>query len=142
MFSNYVVMYNMSEKVSEITEKSDKELVPIMNSIKNRKNKKICPITKVLSFLNKGFIKKVSTMDKNYIVDGNCNACGICRDVCPVHNIEMQDNKPAFTHNCEQCVACIQFCPQKAINHKNLTQNRRRYTNPDIHYKELAEING
>jgi hypothetical protein len=33
------------------------------------------------------------------------------------------------------------MCPQKAINYKNLTQNRGRYTNPEIDYRELSEYN-
>jgi epoxyqueuosine reductase QueG len=53
----------------------------------------------------------------------------------------MANNKPQYKHHCEQCVACIQFCPQKAINYKDATQNRRRYTNPEIKYKELYEYN-
>jgi MinD superfamily P-loop ATPase len=80
-------------------------------------------------------------MDRDYIVDGNCTGCGICKMVCPVKNIEIMNGKPNFKHNCEQCVACIQYCPQRAINYKNLTQKRRRYTNPKINYKELSERN-
>ena len=34
MFSNYVVMYNMKENVKEITEKSAKDLIPIIENIK------------------------------------------------------------------------------------------------------------
>ena len=141
MFSNYVNMYNMKKNVMEITKKSDEELIPIIDSIKARKNNKINSITKILGFLNKGFVKKVPTMDKHYSISSNCTTCGICKDVCPVQNIEMLDNMPKFKNSCEQCVACIQYCPQKAINYKNATQNRRRYTNPDIDYKELMARN-
>ena len=80
-------------------------------------------------------------MDKNYTVNNNCTGCTICEKVCPVKNIEMADNKPKYKHHCEQCVACIQYCPQKAINYKNVTQTRRRYTHPEISYKELCGYN-
>jgi len=139
MFSNYVIMYDMSKEVNKITEKSDKNLVPIINSIKNRENNKVNRLTKIFSFINKDFIKRVSTMDKDYNVNNNCTGCGICKEVCPVKNIELTNNKPQFNHNCENCTACIQFCPQKAINYKNATQNRRRYTNPGISYKEFSD---
>jgi len=141
MFSNYVVLYNMSEKIDEITKKSNEEFVPIIDSIKNRKNNKINKLTKIFWILSKLFVLNVSKADKHYNVNDSCDACGICKEVCPVKNIEMQNNKPKFNHNCEQCVACIQYCPQKAINYKNATQNRRRYTNPEISYKELSEKN-
>jgi MinD superfamily P-loop ATPase len=62
-------------------------------------------------------------------------------EVCPIKNITIINKSPIFNHHCEQCVVCIQFCPQKAINYKNATQKRRRYTNPEISYKELAERN-
>jgi ferredoxin len=131
----------MSKAVNKITEKSNKNLIPIINSIKNRKNNKVNRLTKIFHFINDDFIKKVSTMDKDYTVNNNCSGCGVCKEVCPVKNIEMIDNKPQFNHNCENCIACIQFCPQKAINYKNATQNRGRYTNPEISYKELSEKN-
>lgn len=141
MFSNYVVMYEMSEKTDEITKHSDEALVPLIASIKNRENNRISKSTQILGFLNSWFIKKVSVMDKHFTVNNDCTGCGICKEVCPVKNITMQNNRPRYNHNCEQCVACIQFCPQKAINYRDQTQNRRRYTHPEISYKELAENN-
>jgi ferredoxin len=141
MFSNYVLMYDMSKEINKITNKSNKELVPIINSIKEREKNRVNRLMKIFSFVNKSFIKKVSSMDKDYTVNGNCTGCGICKEVCPVKNIEMINNIPQFNHNCENCIACIQYCPQKAINYKNVTQNRGRYTNPEISYKELSERN-
>ncbi|MDR0301544.1 MAG: EFR1 family ferrodoxin [Treponema sp.] len=140
MFSNYVLMYDMSKKIEKITNKSNKKLVPIINSIKNRTKNKANRLMKVFSFINKDFIKKVSDMDKDYTVNNNCNGCGICKELCPVKNIEMT-NRPQFNHNCENCIACLQFCPQRAINYKNATQNRGRYTHPEISWKELSERN-
>ena len=141
MFSNYIIKYDMSERVDEITRKSDEGLSPMIASIKNKENNKIKGTTKIFAFVNKIFLKKVSSMDKNFTVNNSCESCGICVKVCPVKNIEIIDGKPRYKHNCEQCVACIQFCPQKAINYGNATQNRRRYTNPEISYTELYEYN-
>ncbi|GMO62574.1 MAG: EFR1 family ferrodoxin [Treponemataceae bacterium] len=141
MFSNYVIMYDMSENIDEITKNSNEKLVPIIDAIKAKRNNTINKLTNIFCFVNKSFLKKVSDMDKNFTVNDNCTGCGICKEVCPVKNIEIENNKPKYSHHCEQCLACIQFCPQKAINYKNVTQNRRRYTNPEISYKELAEYN-
>jgi len=141
MFSNYVIMYEMSEKIDEITQKSHEKLIPIINSIKMKKNNRVNKFTKICEFINKDFIKKVSNMDKDYTVNDNCTGCTICEKVCPVKNIEMANNKPRYKHHCENCLACIQFCPQKAINYKDATQNRRRYTHPAINYMELYEYN-
>lgn len=89
MFSNYVVMYDMSKKIDEITQKSNKKLVPIINSIKNRENNKINTFSKIIGSLTKGIIKEMSDMDKNYTVNDNCTSCSICKEVCPVKNIEI-----------------------------------------------------
>jgi len=139
MFSNYVIMYDMNEKVNDITQKSNEKLISIINSIKMQKNNHINKLTKIFGFINKNFIKKVSFMDKDYTVSNNCNGCTICEKVCPVKNIEMVNNKPKYKHHCENCIACLQFCPQKAINYKNVTQTRKRYTNPEIKYMDLYE---
>jgi ferredoxin len=141
MFSNYVVMYEMSEKVEEITRKSNENLIPIIDAIKKRENNSVNTLTGIFKFVNSGFIAKVATMDEGFTVNDDCTGCGVCEEVCPVKNIEMADNKPRYKHHCEQCLACIQYCPQRAINYKNATQTRRRYTNPEISYKELSAYN-
>jgi len=141
MFANYVVAYDMSVKIDKITKKSNEKLSTIINSIKKRKGNNINKLTKIFKSMNEKFIKEVSNMDNDFTVNNNCIGCNICEQVCPVKNIEMVNNRPEYKHHCEQCVACIQFCPQKAINYKTLTQNRKRYTNPEISYKELSENN-
>jgi ferredoxin/flavodoxin len=141
MFSNYVVIYEMSEKVEEITRTSNENLIPIIAAIKVKKNNSINKLTGMFKFINRNFIAKVSEMDEDFTVNDDCTGCGICEEVCPVKNIEMTGGKPQYKHHCEQCLACLQFCPQRAINYKNATQTRRRYTNPEISHKELSAYN-
>jgi ferredoxin len=141
MFSNYVNMYNMPKKVDEITKKSNEKLVPIIKSIREKENGKIKRSNALLNLYYSKVMKNVPSLDKHYNINSNCTSCGICKEICPVKNIEIENGKPKFRNNCEQCVACIQYCPHKAINYKNLTQKRRRYTNPEINYKELSEMN-
>jgi ferredoxin/flavodoxin len=141
MFSNYIVLYNMSEKITEITKKSGEKLIPIINAIKNREKNTVKKSNVLFSLMHNRITKNTPNKDKNYTVSNNCTGCGICKEVCPVKNIELINGKPAFNHHCEQCVACVQFCPQKAINYKNATQKRRRYTHPEIGFKELSERN-
>ncbi|HCC36700.1 MAG TPA: 4Fe-4S ferredoxin, partial [Treponema sp.] len=112
MFSNYVVLYDMNKKVHEITEKSDKKLAAIIDSIKKRENNKIGILHKIFGSFK--MQRELSNIDKNYNVNDNCTGCGICRDVCPVKNIEMVNGKPHFKNKCEHCIACIQFCPPKS----------------------------
>jgi ferredoxin/flavodoxin len=57
-------------------------------------------------------------LGKAYIVDSNCNRCGVCIKSCPVRTINMSGlirKKPHWRFNCEDCARCINICPQKAI---------------------------
>jgi len=142
MFSNYVVAYDMRDTVEEQTKQSQIDLVQIIQSIKNKETNKL-PITEPLQEIGyRILIKLTPKMDKNYNISNDCTRCGICKNVCPVDNIGLDDNnKPYFKHHCEQCLACLQYCPNKAINYKDKTQSRGRYTHPNIKYTELAKMN-
>lgn len=83
-------------------------------------------------------INNVHETDKGYHADDNCTSCGICVSVCPVKNITLEGGTPSFRHQCESCMACIQFCPQKALNYKDKTQKRKRYTHPEIKHTDIS----
>lgn len=45
-----------------------------------------------------------------------CNKCGICVQLCPLNNIEMQQGDyPTHHLHCEYCLRCTSFCPRGAI---------------------------
>jgi ferredoxin len=144
MFSNYIIFYDMRDTVKEEAWQSARDLEPIIDNIKKR----TVDITELRIKLFEHLIYKVffqfaPHVDKNFNVSDACTHCSICKKVCPVNNIDLgQDKKPYFKHHCEQCLACIHNCPAKAINYKDKTQNRKRYTHPDISWKELARLNG
>lgn len=141
MFANYVVRYKMSDKVSEINERSTENLIPIIGDIIS---KRVSKIRRANSLLNRIYLKQsknFASMDRDFNVSDGCVACGTCEKVCPVGNVSMKDGRPVFNNRCEQCMACIQYCPKRAINYKDKTQNRGRYTNPGISADELAERN-
>lgn len=143
MFSNYVISYDMRDTIAEETKQSEIDFEPILQDIKNRKINKVARIEPFQEIAYRSLIKFVPEMDKYYSVSDDCIKCGICEKVCPVSNIGMDEvGHPYFKHHCEQCVACIQFCPKKAINYKDKTQSRKRYTHPAIKYTDLAALNG
>ena len=144
MFSNYILMYDMRDTVEEEARQSARYLEPIIDNIKKRTVDLTASGIKPLEqLIYKGFSHFAPRMDKNFNVSNACTHCGICQKICPVSNIDYgQDKKPYFKHHCEQCLACIQHCPAKAINYKDKTQNRKRYTHPDISWQELAKLNG
>ena len=45
-----------------------------------------------------------------------CNGCGLCRDVCPVGGIKIEDGKAVISEECIECGACVSECPNGAIS--------------------------
>lgn len=65
---------------------------------------------------------------KPFFADDNCNACGLCARICPIHAITMEDGKPRWVKmQCTQCMGCINRCPQRAIQYGAGTAGRGRY---------------
>lgn len=81
--------------------------------------------------------KHIPEMDKDFWVDEKCNKCGICQNVCPVANIDLNNGNPTWKGLCEQCLACLQWCPQQSIQYGNKTAARKRYHHPEV---ELTDI--
>lgn len=44
-----------------------------------------------------------------------CVACGLCVSLCPMNNIEKQNDMIVFRNKCTMCYRCFANCPKKAI---------------------------
>jgi ferredoxin len=140
MVANYIISYNVFNNIPKCLKRADKKLLLIIDDIKSRKNNKIKTPNKRIEQIYNNSIQNIPS-SKDYNVNNNCIGCGICKEICPVKNIEIKEKKPVFNNKCEGCVSCIQYCPRQAINYKDKTQKRKRYTNPEIDYKELIKNN-
>ncbi|MGL4934154.1 MAG: EFR1 family ferrodoxin [Cetobacterium sp.] len=82
----------------------------------------------------------LKTVSKNFkLNDQRCISCGICKDVCPVQNIELINEKPLWNKNCEDCLACVNLCPTVAISCGGKSKHDNRYKNPYIAINELKK---
>ncbi len=45
----------------------------------------------------------------------NCNACGVCKDVCQYSAIYVIDKAYPLPELCHSCGACIYLCPERAM---------------------------
>ncbi len=79
--------------------------------------------------------------DKKFRVDASCTGCGVCRRVCPVDNIQIENGKPVWLHKCQQCAACFSWCPQKAISGTCLAA-KTHYQNPRVRLEQLFNQGG
>lgn len=48
-------------------------------------------------------------------VESKCSNCGVCVELCPIGNIEMDKKIPSFGKSCQLCMRCFSFCPNDAI---------------------------
>jgi ferredoxin len=76
---------------------------------------------------------------QKYIVNDECNSCGVCAKVCPSKNIALGE-KVCFDEHCEGCLACVHLCPQNALHLKN-EKSDKRWRNPSVSLNEIIEAN-
>lgn len=130
--SNICCMLQNRDSILENVD-AEHELDKIVRDIYQRKDNRTRQelfMEKVYSVLpNKRIGRKIEG-DKGFILNEFCNHCGICVEVCGVHNIQMKEGRITFLHHCDQCFACIQYCPKEAIDIRMLTENRKRYHHP------------
>ena len=72
-----------------------------------------------------GFNKWVS--DKKYRATDACVSCGRCAEVCPLHNITIEDGRPRWNGHCTHCEACYHYCPQNAVQFGRVTRGKGQY---------------
>ena len=64
---------------------------------------------------------------EKFFATEKCISCGKCVKICPLHDIQLIDGKPAWGKNCTHCMACINYCPTAAIEYGKQTKDRPRY---------------
>ena len=86
---------------------------------------------RVNSHLIGSFFAKYLITDKPFHVNHTrCVKCGICKDVCPTHDINGGlGYEPAWKHNnsCTVCFSCYHHCPHHAIEYGNRTRKKGQY---------------
>jgi len=124
----------------------EKRVDEIANYVLNGKRGRMEKFNPLMSLLfSKGIEKQYlrgelnPDIDKNFWTDDKCNGCGICAKICPVSNIEMVDDRPAWQHRCEKCLTCIQWCPKEALQFKDVTLKRKRYHHPGVKLSDMLK---
>ena len=138
--ANFIVRYGSIGLYYKTAMNSyDKRIQKAIHNIKNMQSNKIEKYSKQVEKTYLNSICNVHETDNGYHANENCTACGICVSVCPAKNIELKNGSLVFRHQCESCMACIQYCPQRALNYKDKTQKRKRYTHPEIKHTEISK---
>ena len=138
MPDNAILFFNPVQQSIEEKAVFDKKLFEISLSIKE-KEKSLKNEFRPLVFLPSLFRFFVNKLDRFFKVDSSCTNCGLCQKICPVKNITIENNKPAWNRKCEMCFGCINVCPSKSINYTKITKSKNRYINQNVDLKELLK---
>ncbi|MGM0442672.1 MAG: EFR1 family ferrodoxin [Fibrobacterota bacterium] len=144
MPGNAIFLYDRvsQEKQKTMTENLERRLPKIVETIEQKQAAPMeqvsFPFNKLLSLLYPPFIKKIPEGAHSFYATEACTACGICENICPVHNISRPEGHPVWGAQCEQCMACIQWCPANAIQMGKKTIKRSRYHHPAVTSEDIA----
>ncbi len=138
MPESYVGLPGMDVDTPE-NEKSKKELAAqqlpsIIEAVYDRKSARQLTLGRFPWFLSHvagAFFEKFLITDKPFhVIEERCVRCGICANVCPMHDIEGgHDQMPQWKHNgnCLTCFNCYHHCPHHAIEFGKRTRKKGQY---------------
>jgi ferredoxin len=89
----------------------------------------------LFKFLGRVLLKGIDSLALT--ASDDCNGCGICARICPMHNIELVDGKPTWADRCASCFACLHWCPKQAVSLGGFDANIRPYHHPDVKVADM-----
>jgi len=130
MVDNCIPIFEIGEQIAKLPEKkTDDKMAHIIENIRNRKyNHASSSLAVRFFFLVISGILKYDKFAQNYILNNQCNNCGICTKLCPAKNITI-NGTIHFNSHCSGCQARLHLCPQNAIHLKN-EKSSKRWRNP------------
>ena len=82
---------------------------------------------KITTYLVNPLFYRLLITDRKFYAGQACINCGKCVQVCPLHNITMDEGHPRWNGNCTNCMACYHHCPTDAIQFGKATVGKGRY---------------
>ena len=74
-------------------------------------------LSRALGLIQGTFMPRVEQSGLDSVqIDDDCNGCGLCVQICPMHNFRLENNIIIPQGNCTLCYRCINKCPQKSIS--------------------------
>lgn len=145
MVDNFLPIFDMQDQMDTLPQKDvEGQLEKICQDIAERKERPvtITPESEAqMAYFKERLAIPILRNDTalGYIVNDNCNRCGVCAKVCPANNITVTD-KVTFSDCCEVCYACLHSCPQSAI-HMKVEKNTVHFRNEHISLQDIITAN-
>jgi ferredoxin len=106
------------KKIRKCIKKADEKMKLVCSNLKKGiiKKRGFNIISQALGLVQGAFMPKIEKKAvDSLIINNDCNHCLLCISICPMHNLEYQNENIENNHNCTICYRCINSCPQKAI---------------------------
>lgn len=107
------------DKIGKYIKRANNKMLDICDNI-NRgiiRRRGFNILSRVLGLFQGVFMPPIERKALNSVfINNDCIKCDICVSVCPMKNLEYQNNKITQKSNCTICYRCINKCPQKAIS--------------------------
>jgi len=143
MPGNYIALYDALpiDKAQKLIDIAIGEVNVAAEAIAKQE---VWPIKRKVKLLGKiinklTLYRNIERFDKKFTAANTCNNCNLCRNICPVNNITLDNHKPLWNHKCERCMACIQWCPTQSIQYGKKTAAFKRYHNPTINATDITQ---
>ena len=135
MPENYIAMFSTpaKEKALEIIEQAENDIDRSIFLIQNGKDFPKGDISfggRISSGIVNDIFYPAFVHAKKFYATDDCISCGKCADVCPLHNIRLENQRPVWGDNCTHCMACICRCPKEAIEYGKHSKGQPRYVCP------------
>ena len=136
MPENYIAMFDAPEKAEagEIVQNSQKALQQAIDLISQKlpfPAAKPGLLDKFYSAAASPLFYKLFVKASAFYATDACTVCGKCQKLCPLNNIIISNEKPAWGKECTHCMACICGCPTKAIEYGKHSIGKPRYQCPE-----------
>lgn len=145
MVDNYLPAFDMEKEIA-LDKKVDEQLKKAKTNLSNQVHfipKPDDEAKKLYEQVQQKFKEQPYLNNGETIIMSNrCVGCNICKQVCPIGNIEIVDGKAKrLNSKCDFCLACVHNCPFKAIDLKEDRNNQARYRHPFVSLKEIVKAN-
>lgn len=134
-----------NEMITPMLEQSNNEIEAISHSIISRDSSSVRELLAKehgFGYLMMKQLWKLSARSNpklEFLLDADCNGCGICEKVCPTNRINLIEGRPHWEgEKCHYCYACFNFCPFQAIGVKFYTKKLGRYHYPSVRWEDIA----
>ena len=119
--------------------KRAKHIAEVVSARKNYFDRSIIEHIAPIVVKYRHFYNTVKSNDKAFYCTDSCTYCGLCADVCPTSNIDLDNGRPAWkSETCQRCLACLHLCPPASVQYGSRTlKYPARYRNPYITVEEL-----